>query len=141
MANPHQTQFVIADAGHARWVVRAGADQYVTTAEQTASYRIPQSPEGRSYASGAATAAAPEHRGEEDFAKALAEAINARTRPGGVERLVLVAPAPFLSDIRERLSARATDRLAHTLDKDLTNTPDHELAAWLQRLELDIDPG
>ena len=134
MAHPHQTQFVIADGGHARWVVRAGADQYVTTKEQTASYRTPEPPEAKSYAGAAG-------RGEEDFAKELADTINARATPGGLERLVLVAPAPFLSDVRKRLSVSATDRLAHTLDKDLTNTPDHELAAWLQRLELDIDVG
>ena len=59
--------------------------------------------------------------------------------PGGFERLVLVAPAPFLSDVRERLSTAATAKLAHTLAKDLTNTPDHELATWLESLELDLD--
>lgn len=134
-----QTQFVIADGGHARWVVRAGADKYVTTTEQTASFRTPEPPEARSYASGAGAAANPGSRGEEDFAKELADAINARAKPGGIERLVLVAPASFLSDVRERLSTSAADKLAHTLAKDLTNTPDHELAAWLESLELDLD--
>jgi protein required for attachment to host cells len=127
-----QTQFVIADGGHARWVVRAGQDQYVTTAEQTASFRGPEPPEGKSFAAGAG-------RGEEDFAKELAEAINARAAPHGFDRLVLVAPAHFLSDLRRRLSTTAAGKLAHTLAKDLTNTPDHELASWLERLELDLD--
>jgi protein required for attachment to host cells len=130
----NRTQFVIADGGHARWVERAGQDNYVTTTEQTASFRAPPPPEDKSFAAGA-----PESRGEEDFAKELAEAINARAAPHGFERLVLVAPAPFLSDLRGRLSTTASAKLAHTLAKDLTNTPDHELATWLQRLELDLD--
>ena len=139
MTNPHQTQFVIADGGHARWVVRTG-NNYVTTTELTASFRTPEHPEGRSFASGSEEAAgAAASRGEEDFAKALADEINAHATPGGFERLVLVAPAPFLSDVRERLSTAATAKLAHTLAKDLTNTPDHELATWLESLELDLD--
>ena len=52
---------------------------------------------------------------------------------------MLVAPAPFLSDLRHRLSTTAGAKLAHTLAKDLTNTPDHELASWLQSLERDLD--
>jgi len=127
-----QTQFVLADGGHARWVVRAGGegDNYVTTTEQTASFRAA---EDASFAGGAA------RRGEEDFAKALADEINARATPAGFERLVLVAPAHFLSDVRERLSTTATAKLARTLAKDLTNTPDHELATWLASLERDLD--
>jgi len=124
-----QTQFVLADGGHARWVQRAGQDNtgeanYVTTTEQTASFRAPEQ---------AAI------RGEEDFARELADTINARAAPGGFDRLVLVAPAPFLSDLRHRLSTTAGAKLAHTLAKDLTHTPDHELASWLQTLELDLD--
>jgi protein required for attachment to host cells len=129
-----QTQFVIADGGHARWVRRAGENNtgeasYITTTEQTASFRAPEASEGKSFAS----------RVEEDFANELAEAINARATPGGFDRLVLVAPAPFLSDLRRRLSTTANAKIAHTLAKDLTNTPDHQLAGWLQTLELDLD--
>jgi protein required for attachment to host cells len=134
MTDPHQTQFVIADGGHARWVVRAGQDSYVTTAELTASYRTAEPPEAKSFARGSAAG-----RGEEDFAKTLAAEINARATPGGFERLVLVAPAPFLSDLRGRLSTSAAAKLAHTLAKDLANTPDHQLASWLDGLELDLD--
>jgi protein required for attachment to host cells len=130
----NRTQFVIADGGHARWVERAEQDNYVTRTEQTASFRAPQPPEDKSFARGAAA-----NRGEEDFAKELADAINARAAPHGFDRLVLVAPAPFLSDLRGRLSTTASAKLAHTLAKDLTNTPDHELASWLQHLELDLD--
>jgi protein required for attachment to host cells len=134
----NRTQFVIADGGHARWVERAGQNNvgeanYVTTTEQTASFRAPPA-EDKSFAGGAAAG-----QGEEDFARELAEAINARAAPHGFERLVLVAPAPFLSDLRGRLSTTASGKLAHTLAKDLTNTPDHELASWLQTLELDLD--
>jgi protein required for attachment to host cells len=133
MISSLRTQFVIADGGHARWVERTGADRYVTTTELTASYRMPASAEDRSFGPQAAG------RSEEDFAKELAEAINAQATPDGFARLVLVAPVPFLSDVRGRLSTTAADRLAHTLAKDLTNTPDHELANWLQGLELDLD--
>ena len=136
MISSLRTQFVIADGGHARWVERAGADRYVTTTELTASFRMPASAEDRTFVGGSGEAAS---RGEEDFAKELAATINAQATPGGFERLVLVAPVPFLSDVRGQLSTTAANKLAHTLAKNLTNTPDHELANWLQGLELDLD--
>lgn len=137
MSSPLQTQFVIADAGHARWVERSRVGEgFVTTMELTASHRGPARAERATFEGGPADVA---DKREGDFAKALADEINARAASNRCERLALVAPASFLSDLRPRLSTTAQAKLAHTLAKDLANTPDHELANWLQGLELDLD--
>ena len=48
------------------------------------------------------------------------------------DRLVLVAPAATLGELRKALNAHATDRLAAEIAKDLTNLPEHELPKHLE---------
>ena len=142
MIKPLRTQFVIADASRARWVQRSEqADDFVTLKELRASNQAHGHPTGVAFEGhtgqrfniGERDAAVREHHLR--FAEDVAEAINAETEAGLTERLVVIAQARMLGAIRQRLHPRASARLARTLSKDLTKTPDHELGAWLRRLE------
>lgn len=49
----------------------------------------------------------------------------------GYQQLILVAPPPFLGDLRAALGRQARAKLRGTLDKDLTQVPLAELAVQL----------
>jgi protein required for attachment to host cells len=136
------TQFVIADGSRARWVRRsAQADDFVTVKELAAMPEEHGQPEGVAFSARAGQRFTIAEKNDAvqqrklRFAEVVAEAINADATTGGMERLAVVAPARILGAIRQRLCAEANARLVQTLSKDLTKTPDHELGAWLRRLE------
>jgi protein required for attachment to host cells len=141
MTNPLRTQFVIADGGRARWVNRSEvADDFVTRKQLAAESVHGGGPQGMVFEDSAGfgveerrdSAVRAHHMG---FAQTVAEEINAEAEKQAFERLALVAPARVLSAICGRLSGVASAKLARTLAKDLTKTPDHELGAWLRSLE------
>jgi len=139
---PLRTQFVIADGAHARWVKRVGeADDFVTGRELAADPEpdggrrgVFESTSGRAFSVQERGSAARTHRAA--FARQIAEAINSEAATGQLERLAVVAPARTLAAITQHLSAAARAKLFKTLAKDLSKTPDHELASWLRSLEL-----
>ena len=63
------------------------------------------------------------------FAARLAGRLDAAVT--SFERLLLVAPPPFLGDLRASLGKAARGKLHGTLDKDLTHAPLAEVAAQL----------
>lgn len=72
------------------------------------------------------------HREEKrQFAEELAELLNTAARLNNFDRLVLVAPAKTLGDLRQSLDKQAAARVSGELPKDLTKVPDHELAGHL----------
>jgi protein required for attachment to host cells len=138
-----KTQFIIADAAHARWVCRSGhAHDFVTTKEVHAEAKAKPTPSGVAFESSASQRFNIEPRDEavrahkNRFAHEIADAINAEAANGHFDRLAVVAPARVLQAISERLNTAASAKLAKTLAKDLTKTPDHELGTWLRGLEL-----
>ena len=142
MTKPLRTQFVIADGSRARWVRRSDhANDFVTTRDVEAEERPDGEPQGvvfegstrQRFSIPESNQAVLEHRAR--FARQLAEEINAAAAQDQFDRLVVVAPGRTLSEITRRLSQPATTRLARTLTKDLTKTPDHELMTWLRPLE------
>jgi len=144
MLKPLRTRFVIADGGRARWVTRSpDADDFVTTRELSAEPRTRGEPQGVAFESAThgrfnieeRDSAVRAHRAR--FAQSVADAINVEAEARAFERLAVIAPARVLSAIRQRLSSTANARLAKTLAKDLTKTPDHELGSWLRPLEHD----
>jgi protein required for attachment to host cells len=72
------------------------------------------------------------HREEKRrFADELAELLNTAARMKSYDRLVLVAPAKTLGDLRQALDKEAASKVDGELSKDLTPIPDHELAEHL----------
>ena len=139
---PLKTLFVVADGGRARWIRRSEtADDFVTVHELTAAPDTRGEPDGVAFEGssgqrfniGEKNDAVQQHRLR--FAIEVAKAINVEVTAGRVERLALVAPARMLTAIRERLCPMASAKLARTLNKDLTKTPDHALGTRLRELE------
>lgn len=71
----------------------------------------------------------PHAQAKAHFAKQVAGVLNEAVRTGKVDEIVLAAPAHVLHDIREELDKAASAKLGKSMSKDLTNTPEHELAA------------
>jgi protein required for attachment to host cells len=71
----------------------------------------------------------PQEQSKAIFAKQIAVRLNEAVRAGGIDEINLAAPAHVLHDIREALDKAATAKLGKYLSKDLTNTPEHELAS------------
>jgi protein required for attachment to host cells len=68
------------------------------------------------------------HREEKRrFADELAELLNTAARMDSYDRLVLVAPAKTLGDLRQALGKEAAAKVDGELSKDLTPIADHEL--------------
>lgn len=68
-----------------------------------------------------------EDRGEHDFARLLAGALETKRQGGGFERLVLVAPPKFLGQLRGELTASLATCVIRSKDADYTNLSDAEL--------------
>ena len=71
----------------------------------------------------------PHDQSKASFAKQIALRLNEAVRTGRVDEIVLAAPAHVLHDIREALDKAASAKLGKALSKDLTNTPEHDLAS------------
>lgn len=72
------------------------------------------------------------HRQEKRrFAEDLAELLNTAARLNSYDRLILVAPAKTLGDLRQALGKEAAAKVDGELSKDLTPIPDHQLAGHL----------
>jgi len=75
------------------------------------------------------------HREEKRrFAETLAGRLNAAALKQRYDRLILVAPAKTLGDLRQALSKEATARIEGELSKDLTQLSNHELANHLGKV-------
>lgn len=64
-----------------------------------------------------------------DFAKALADGINAADNKGRFDRLIVAAPPKVLGELRQKLSKTARGKLLRELDKDLIGSNDKQLKA------------
>lgn len=62
-----------------------------------------------------------------DFAKALADGINAADHKGRFDRLIVAAPPKVLGELRQKLSKGAQAKLLRELDKDLIGSSDKQL--------------
>jgi protein required for attachment to host cells len=66
------------------------------------------------------------------FAERVAHEIERCGAEGAFDRLVLVAPAHTMREIRGRLDATTSAKIVGKLQKDLTKVPDHELGTHLE---------
>ena len=123
------TWYVVADGGKARILTGDSAalrtlqhfdnsghgDTEVDSSAGTSQLKAPKSD--------------PHGQAKTHFAKQVAARLNEAVRTGSIDEIVLAAPAHVLHDIREALDKAATAKLGKSLSKDLTNTPEHDLAA------------
>lgn len=58
-----------------------------------------------------------------EFARQLAERLDAGCNDGSFDRLVLVAPPAFLGLLRDKLSKKVMDRVYKQIDKNLVQKP------------------
>ena len=142
--NKTMTWILIADGEHARVVVPAARQQFrtISSLDSTTAHRrstdLGADEPGRSYESAnpARHAIEPKtdpHRAAKlDFVRYLADQMNTAAAAGQYDRLVLVAPAHALHDLREALGQEVLARLDGTLGKDLVKVADADLAGHLE---------
>jgi protein required for attachment to host cells len=135
---------VVADGEHARVLAPAEVPgQYRTirswdsvSAHQKSADMGSDEP-GRAHESASATrhAIAPRHDphalAKRRFIEDLARQLGEEASQGAFDRLVLVAPAHAMHDLRVALPRTAATRLVGELQKDLVKTPDHEIGGHL----------
>lgn len=63
-----------------------------------------------------------------DFAKSLADGVNAAEQDGQFDRLIVAAPAKVLGELRHKLSKTVQGKLLREVDKDLIGADDKQLA-------------
>ena len=144
-----RTWYAIVDGGHARFVEKDGANGAYSTQREFDSAEIHSTTRdlgaerpGRAHESGNAAHHAGEprvdlHQAEKQrFVAQVAASLNAAGAEGDFERLVLVAPAHALADLRAGLDAPTRARVASELQKDLTGTPNADLAGHFADLRL-----
>ena len=143
---------MIADGGSARVLVRRDApgahDAYDTQLEFTSANihkhtrDLGASAPGRGHESANSAHHAIEPRedfhraAKQDFVVDLAEILNAENTKQAFDRLILVAPAHPLGDLEKALDAATRAKVAHKLQKDLTNVPNGALSSHFASLTL-----
>jgi protein required for attachment to host cells len=135
--------YVIADGGRARFV-RAIEGQHFRTIKEfeskhihDRSHDLGRAPPSRVQESASPTRHGvepredPHDRAERDFARHVAQTLNADSDAVACDALVLVAPSHTLSELRNALSRELDKRVVTTLAKDLTKVPDADLPKHL----------
>jgi protein required for attachment to host cells len=64
---------------------------------------------------------------KDEFARNLAQKINAAMVAGEFDRLVLIAAPATLGDLRKHLSKQSSDNIHGEISKDLTQASDKEI--------------
>jgi protein required for attachment to host cells len=135
--------YVIADGGKARFVERDenGAFRtvvsFVSTEMRSRASDIGRDRPARVQESATTARHAVEPRrdlkeaAEEDFIKLVADEIDAGHKRKQFDRLVLVAPAGALTELKKNLAKPLAEIVVDHLQKDLTNVPDHDLVQHL----------
>lgn len=72
------------------------------------------------------------------FADDLAEWLYKQAHRGAFDRIVLVAPAGVLGEMRKKLHKEVADKVVAELDKDLTNHPLNKIESLLKD---ELDPA
>ncbi|QHL89561.1 Host attachment protein [Sphingomonas changnyeongensis] len=156
MRIPHDTLVLVADGSRMLLFRNAGSPfepelELLTAAEQDNPRTAAQGTDapGRGFASaGAPMPGVPGRQGgaarrsayantdfhnleEARFAADAAAMLNARAEAGRLDRLVVIAPARTLGELRDHYGRAVADRLIGEVAKDLTNHPVDRIAAIL----------
>ena len=141
---PVRTWVLIADAARARVYEMRGKGKGLTAVEDMAldaelapSREIGTDRPGRAFNSVGSLRHAmesptdPNREQKRRFARRIAEAVEERQAAGSFDRLVVVAPAVTMGDLRAALPDRVKASVTAEVVADLTNTPVNELPARL----------
>jgi protein required for attachment to host cells len=144
-----RTWVLIADGARARILENDGpgkglheVEGAVFHGDHEATHEIMSDREGRSHSSvgpgrSAIEAHSDPHRElKKKFAHRLAEALAQGLQRKAYDRLVIVAAPSALGDLRAALSEQVRAKVAGEVAKDLTKTPDGEVASHLQHVLL-----
>ena len=123
------TWYVVADGGKARILTRQGSEMRSLQHFDNSGHGTTDSDPSAGTSQLKAPKSDPHAQAKAHFAVQVADRLNEAVRTGRVDHIVLAAPAHVLHDIREGLDKAATAKLGKALSKDLTNTPEHELAS------------
>ena len=123
-----ETWYVVADGGKARIATRDGGTMRTVLHFDNSGHGNTDADPSGGTSQLKAPKSDPHGQAKAHFAKQVADRLNEAVRTGKVDEIVLAAPAHVLHDIREGLDKAALAKLGKSLSKDLTNTPDNELA-------------
>jgi protein required for attachment to host cells len=142
--NHTRTWILIADGGCARVLTSTGAEHHFTevpglnfVAELPANHELGTERPGRSHESQGHVRHAIEPHVDKHaqlkrtFVAGVLDTLANKHLEGAFDRLIIVAPPAVLGMIRPELKARLRDVTVHEVDKDLTKTPNHEIASHL----------
>ena len=142
---PIRTWVLIADGARARILQNDGpgkglheVEGCVFHGDHAATHDIMSDREGRSHASvgpgrSAIEAHSDPHRElKKRFAHQLADVLASRLRSKAYDRLVIVAAPSALGDLRAAISEQVRAKVTGEVAKDLTKTPDGEVAGHLK---------
>jgi protein required for attachment to host cells len=142
---PTHTWILIADGSRARVLLNEGPGRGLHAVEgmtfegdHAATHDIVSDREGRSHSSvgsgrSAIEAHSDPHRNlKKKFAHQLADMLARGLEQKSYERLIIIAPPSALGDLRASLSVAVRAKVTHELAKDLTKTPNSELAGHLK---------
>lgn len=141
---PQRTWVLIADAGRARVLENTGPgsglrivpgqslENRIPSGHDLVSDQAPRAHDSLGPARHAMTGSEdPRRKEKRHFAGELADALDHGARQGAFDRLVLVAPPQILGDLRTALSPRVKEKVVSEVAKDLTKTPDRDVAGHL----------
>jgi protein required for attachment to host cells len=139
-----RTWILIPDGGCARVLTSTGADHHLTEvpglsfeADLPASHELGTDRPGRSHESQGHARHAIEPNVDQHaqlkqkFVASVVDALTDKHNEGAFDKLIIVAPPTVLGMIRPQLKGRLRDVTVHEVDKDLTKTPNHEIASHL----------
>jgi protein required for attachment to host cells len=140
--------YVIADGGRARILLKRKARDMFDTQQEfvdpdihshTHELGAERPGRGRESANAAHHAVEPRRdlhqAGKQAFVEEVARILSQANAQGAFDRLILVAPAHALADLDHALDPATKGKVAARLRKDLTNTPNADLAKHLVGLD------
>lgn len=144
---PVKTWVLIADGARARVLENDGPGKGLTAisrlvfeGEHAQTHDIVSDREGRTHSSHGPQRSAidahtdPHRELKRSFAHQLADSLARECEAGAFDRLVIVASPVTLGDLRKLLPAKVAAKVTGELHKDLTKTPNGEVASHLTDL-------
>ncbi len=126
------TWYVVADGGKARILTLTGGELRTLQHFDNSGHGDTAEDASAGTSQLKAPKSDPHGQAKAHFARQVAARLNEAVRTGKLDEIVLAAPAHVLHDIREELDKAASAKLGKSLSKDLTNTPDHQLASHFE---------